>query len=104
MTPTTKLTASALLGAMLSFGATTALVPEPDVVLKAQKHEVLKDNVWLSAQIGVPTPHDLSEVSAEEMNQAYIDVVNEKGVETPDPNLFVDLQLHAVKTGVNCKI
>jgi len=104
MNPTTKLTASALLGAMLSFGATTALVPNPDVVLVAQKHEILKDYVFAQARLNEIPQIDLSVVSAKEYTAAYASLITEKNVATPDTNLFIDLQLHAVKTGVACKI
>lgn len=94
-----KLIATALGSALLSGGAVFgALGDAPD----AQKHEILKDNIWKDVRLGEIPEWDVSVVSAKEMTDAYAELAKEmNALETE--NLYTNLSLKAEEQGVKCR-
>ena len=103
MNETTNIIAGTVGGFILAFGVSSFTDQTELLALQNEKHEVLKSYVYAQARIGEVPTLDLSIVSQEEYVAAFSSLVEEKQVETTDPNLFIDLQEHAKSEGVACK-
>lgn len=98
-----NLIATALGSLLLGAGATATLTTDSVQVvdLKAEKHQILKDNVWKDVRLGETPVWDVSVVSAEEMTSAYIELANEMNAKQKD-NLFEGLRDEVIKEGIKC--
>lgn len=101
MNNTLKISSATILGATLSFGATTALTPST-AILEQQKAEITKSYVYAQVRLNEIPTLDLSVVSVAEMTKAYADLATEKNALTK-ANLFEGLHDKAVLEGTACK-
>lgn len=98
-----KLLATAVGSALLGAGATATLTPSVDTTkIQAEKHALIKDNIWKDVRLGEAPEWDISVVSSKEMTSAYAELATEMNAKQ-SPDLYTNLSRKAEERGLKCK-